>query len=292
MTLADVQNLVARGRYIEAFCRAVTAACAEGVTDQERVELHLLAARACGPGLHQYREAAEQAVQAVELAARASLHDELQRARATAGEAFRRFGDMPRAEDYLTAFLGDDHGSQAEKRLRGTCLYNLGLVHTYRRNWDDALRLFVESVEAFTAAGMLVHAIAPYQMMAWTYLLTERTELAEEPLRASSTIIPSGTEEDRSYQIALEARYALQAGNAEAALAMCREILVPTRPGVLPTHKAEAGMIMAEAKLQAGKLAEAEASARFAVECAEKSLVPHVINRANEVLRQVLSRLE
>jgi hypothetical protein len=113
MKLADVQDLVARGHYVEAFCRAVTASCAEGVTDRERVELHLLAARACGLGLHQYREAGEQASKAAELAARANLRDELQLARATAGEAFRRFGDMSRAEEYLVAFLNDFQGTPA-----------------------------------------------------------------------------------------------------------------------------------------------------------------------------------
>lgn len=292
LNLGEVQEQVARGHYLRAYRTAAQYLEVEGLATQDRVELMLLVARAVGPGLGQLDEAASLAAQASVLAAEAGLHDQLQLARLTAGEAWRRLGDMARAQDWFQAFLDGDQDTVWDRRHRGVCHFNFGLVHRARRDWDQAIAAYSRAIGEFTAQGMLTYLVAAYQSLAWALLLSGRAELAAEPVRAAAVLSPQGTEEDRTHQISLEAFHALRTDQIDAAVALAEEVLTPGRAGVTDLSRAEAAMVMAEAARALDRKAEALAFAQLGIEAALKARESGVINRANQLLHQIRDSAE
>lgn len=288
MTIEEIQELLGRGHYLKAYREGLRFLDDQPIEPAEAVQVLLLAARAIGVGLNQLKDAADLSVQAAQIAEEENLDGEAQLARITAAEAYRRQGEWSEAADWSEAFLKHDQDTMTDRRYRGICLYNYGLVHRARQDQYKAVAAFEDAAQAFESQGMFAQMAMAHQMLAWTHLLvSDRPDLAEPHIRVAACLAPQATEEDRVHQITLEALYALRVGHFDKAVDLCQEVFVPGRVGVTPLAKAEAAMISAAVALQTGHLADARFFAQKAVQAAQESQEPAMMNRANEVFRKV-----
>lgn len=224
MDLAEVQVLVACGRYLRALDYGEHLGCDEERPVAERVEALLLACRAAG-ALRRSFAARDLAQMALALAG--GQEPLATQARLYLGMAL---GDLGEHEAALAQFVAVQEASRApaHRRRLGQALYHMALAYERLKRIDHALEVYEQACQAYDQAGYTQGVVRCRQNAAWLLLTQGQTAEGVTLLWDVAPLMPSATEEQRCNQLALTA-FALMDEDPAEARSLCEELLATER---------------------------------------------------------------
>lgn len=271
--LKHVGELVAGGRYATALHLA--AELSARAAGPDRAEVLILAARAAQQ-LGLYRETARYSAEALD----ASGADTVLQARALSamGAAALQLGDPLQAEEYLLRAAA----CPAAPDVAGTIHFNLAYAYEMMRQAAAAAAEYRMAAQVFQGVPDAPNEIRARHNLAW--LLLEQRDLAGARSELDRTAgLLEADSRLQAQQLALEAFFARQAGQAAEAVRLCEDLLVPGHPGATAWDRCFAGWLMADVAAGEGRYDLARQFLGRARREAEDARDPGLWNRLTEL---------